>query len=1079
MVSALNPTYSGKSTDMDESQPKKALEPTTSDALRAMHNIDLNELPEVLRKRFARYDRNGNGVLDPDELPIPVDDNDNISLKAFPPVVRKNLAVFDKDGDGTVNTSELIHAAQMYEDSRNTSRKLTYALIAATLACLAMFACNTAATFMVVELAKETSTDDSGVMKVKGTDTVVETGANLQGTKLHSGLPNAAFKELRYFEATSDTGAYMQIAVNGFVRIPGGVNAAGRLPNITTIADSIMLLTPYGGITMTGSELSFDSEVPDVFLYAGFRLDSKKRKLLGIAELVGFFNKLSAWKDANPDSSVQVPVLNPQAFTKSRTYVRCGELCVPYPAVDPPGSDSWDGPGPELDAQQNELIGVVMRGPNRFTYYDEDGWAFTAENGVQHTKAVKTFPRWPSIHVVEIENSTHRLTYQLYDGKKFHCELDNLGVATESQKEARDKDMDPNNFQFLGDKKYVFERPENGPLAAGTQKQEFLTKHYVLKAPSVNLEEHYYGHAHNINIPIALRAFSMDAEEPEEVLAAEYDFYAVGENASIAESMFDIVNEMADCLTSATHIPPPDIYAQLIGATVVPTEDDWGRNLTAEEIEAYRTRAVYPTMQMSAEEQVDLTQYPVGNDALVEGEEYDSASSIEIDDEAFELSELEDALEMQASIGGANVSISPGLLARHRRRLLKTAANSDIIDSWINDMQKMHDAVSRMADEKGIRPKGAHQMQEIYEEMLMQKMPHGGKLFVDPDTGYVNVVDHEVETPHPILAEHHFNGTGSERRALMESRRREMLVSGKDIKKLYDICGNPKYAADNKCCKKRKILSVDIAVRTCAACKPSGGKPSCKVGTPGNPKHPNKRFALASYQSPKIYWPSGLGLFQIYASAQMKFDPMRYFSNSPYPEAQGCINFQLACKNMLTKKGFGFAASFICPAIHMSGRICVKADTYLNSRCVSGYKNTNVAYNENYCCSRHWLGWCTRTCSRRKYRTEKRPVHQDFNFIARLGVFGEIVGGINIGIAGITAKAKAAWYGMAENPLKFPSSLKGKMGGSHLGIYVKLNGWVPFHKFDASFHAFPWGGDTSCSARRFMLDGEVFERIGF
>ena len=94
----------------------------------------------------------------------------------------------------------------------------------------------------------------------------------------------------------------MQIAVNGFVRIPGGVNAAGRLPNITTIADSIMLLTPYGGITMTGSELSFDSEIPDVFLYAGFRLDSKKRKLLGIAELVGFFNKLSAWKDDISDA---------------------------------------------------------------------------------------------------------------------------------------------------------------------------------------------------------------------------------------------------------------------------------------------------------------------------------------------------------------------------------------------------------------------------------------------------------------------------------------------------------------------------------------------------------------------------------------------------------------------------------------------------------------------------------------------------------------------------------------------------------------------------------------------------------
>ena len=56
-----------------------------------LHGVNLADLPELLRGRLARYDTNGNGVIDPDELPIP-DDDSSISLKTtlnissnFPP----------------------------------------------------------------------------------------------------------------------------------------------------------------------------------------------------------------------------------------------------------------------------------------------------------------------------------------------------------------------------------------------------------------------------------------------------------------------------------------------------------------------------------------------------------------------------------------------------------------------------------------------------------------------------------------------------------------------------------------------------------------------------------------------------------------------------------------------------------------------------------------------------------------------------------------------------------------------------------------------------------------------------------
>ena len=70
-------------------------------------------------------------------------------------------------------------------------RKYVMALV---IFCVGLIAANMAMTFVVVELSKETHTDASGVMKVAGTDTTVETASSVQPSKLHSGLPNAAFK---------------------------------------------------------------------------------------------------------------------------------------------------------------------------------------------------------------------------------------------------------------------------------------------------------------------------------------------------------------------------------------------------------------------------------------------------------------------------------------------------------------------------------------------------------------------------------------------------------------------------------------------------------------------------------------------------------------------------------------------------------------------------------------------------------------------------------------------------------------------------------------------------------------------
>jgi len=147
---------------------------------RSMSKITLANLPEELRSKLARFDKNGNGVLDVDEIPI-ADRDDAISIKAFPPAFQKSCSVFDKDGDGTVNMSELAAAAEMYENSKRTTRRL--AILSTTLffvLCL-LVGVIVGLTAVVVEESKESKAtskkanggSESATMRLKTNQSVV------------------------------------------------------------------------------------------------------------------------------------------------------------------------------------------------------------------------------------------------------------------------------------------------------------------------------------------------------------------------------------------------------------------------------------------------------------------------------------------------------------------------------------------------------------------------------------------------------------------------------------------------------------------------------------------------------------------------------------------------------------------------------------------------------------------------------------------------------------------------------------------------------------------------------------------
>ena len=140
---------------------------------KVLHGVRIADCPPELREKLAQYDTNGNGIIDPNELPDPmsaemtylkvssfpkkvqplldeIDDEKNgkiemdelteiltvyadlkkankegsIAIKTLPKEIQPTLKVFDVDGDGTVAPLELARGAELYKQSKKTAKRL-------------------------------------------------------------------------------------------------------------------------------------------------------------------------------------------------------------------------------------------------------------------------------------------------------------------------------------------------------------------------------------------------------------------------------------------------------------------------------------------------------------------------------------------------------------------------------------------------------------------------------------------------------------------------------------------------------------------------------------------------------------------------------------------------------------------------------------------------------------------------------------------------------------------------------------------------------------------------------------------
>ncbi|XRB04225.1 EF-hand domain-containing protein [Pycnococcus provasolii] len=292
---------------------------------KVLHGVRIADCPPELREKLAQYDTNGNGTIDPDELPDPmsaemtylkvssfpkkvqpllneIDDEKNgkiemdeltdiltvysdlkkankegsIAIKTLPKEIQPTLKVFDVDGDGTVAPMELARGAELYKESKKTAKRLTiFSGVLLVILC-ALVGVIVALTAVVVEASKETKTDSkTGITFAKGsskpsaTAKVTKTGSIYNAVK-KSASALRAVGSLTLVKPDGSSLIYTITGAETYGGSPGNATAVafysarGDVINVT--ATSLKVTKEDGTIVMT------DTAVAE---------KSRRRRLLG------------------------------------------------------------------------------------------------------------------------------------------------------------------------------------------------------------------------------------------------------------------------------------------------------------------------------------------------------------------------------------------------------------------------------------------------------------------------------------------------------------------------------------------------------------------------------------------------------------------------------------------------------------------------------------------------------------------------------------------------------------------------------------------------------------------------------
>ena len=234
---------------------------------KVLHGVRLDECPALLREKLAQYDTNGNGIIDPNELPDPmsaemtypkvasfpkdlhpllheIDDEKNgklemdelteiltvyvdlkkankegsIAIKTLPKEIQPTLKVFDVDGDGTVAPMELARGAELYKESKKTAKRLMIFSGVLLLVLCALVGVIVGLVAVVVENSKETKTDASGLTLAKGTSKPAAMATVLEQSVLNYNAADDALDAARNVKVVLDNDSLASYTITGWTR---------------------------------------------------------------------------------------------------------------------------------------------------------------------------------------------------------------------------------------------------------------------------------------------------------------------------------------------------------------------------------------------------------------------------------------------------------------------------------------------------------------------------------------------------------------------------------------------------------------------------------------------------------------------------------------------------------------------------------------------------------------------------------------------------------------------------------------------------------------------------------------------
>ena len=382
-------------------------------------------------------------------------DGPSIPISSFPSEVQSTMLLFDSDGDLSVSTAELVAAARLLDKHKQRNAMLMRTL-GCCVALIALLMCSDLGTSVAAAyLAMETHLSGA-VLTVKGTHDAVQVAQSFTPTNLTSYLGDATFRELRYFNATSPTGATVHVQVNGFL----------RLPPQPCRAPVVQLHTSVGSIHLEGTTLEFDeSATSPFFLQAGFSTvpsGPTRRRLASSTDtmLLGFFNTLRALEEhAGPSNCTPVLPTQPARIRalSSRASV-CGSKCTDsygFPLSGLVGTTVIQGQvcaAPPARAMSTCLprgLGTPTHSPDRSPPaltptcclllsqpYISSEVSLTMETSsidgvlIARSKEVERLARFPELYNVRVANGTHVFKWVEFGGQKYHCTAQATSVTT-------------------------------------------------------------------------------------------------------------------------------------------------------------------------------------------------------------------------------------------------------------------------------------------------------------------------------------------------------------------------------------------------------------------------------------------------------------------------------------------------------------------------------------------------------------------------------------------------------------------------------------------------------------------------